>query len=37
MGRSNRRHRRRVHFAAIIFGVVVSLLFGALVYFLNRP
>lgn len=36
MGRSNRRHRRRVQQVAIVFGIVVSLLFGALLYYLNR-
>ena len=35
MGRSNRRHRRKVHVAAIIFGVVISLLFGAALYWLQ--
>ena len=37
MGRSNRRHRRRVHMAAILVGAVMSVLFGAAVYLLNRP
>ncbi|HNQ90503.1 MAG TPA: hypothetical protein PKM73_17960 [Verrucomicrobiota bacterium] len=36
MGRSNRRHRRRVHAAAIIAGIIFSLLFGYLLYWLNR-
>ena len=35
MGRSNRRHRRKVHLAAVIFGAVMSLLFGAALYFLQ--
>lgn len=36
MGKSNRRHRRRVHLAAIAFGAVVAVLFGGLIYLLNR-
>jgi len=36
MGRSNKRHRRRVHLAAIAFGAVVAALFGGLIYLLNR-
>jgi hypothetical protein len=36
MGRSNRRHRRRVFRWSIIFGIVFSALFGCLLYFLNR-
>jgi hypothetical protein len=36
MGRSNRRHWRQIHFWAIVFGVIVSGLFGALIYVLNR-
>ena len=35
MGRSNRRHRRKVQVAAIVFGVVISLLFGVALYFLQ--
>lgn len=37
MGRSNRRHRRRMHVAAVVFGVVVSVLFGVAIYFTQRP
>lgn len=36
MGRSNRRHRRKVHLAAILFGVVISLAFGVTLYFLQN-
>lgn len=36
MGRSNRRHRRRMHWVAIVFGALISALFGALLYYLNR-
>jgi hypothetical protein len=36
MGRSNKRHRRRVHLAAIAFGAVVAALFGVLLYVLDR-
>lgn len=32
MGKSNRRHRRRVHFWAIMFGAVAALLFGLALY-----
>jgi hypothetical protein len=35
MGRSNRRHRRKVHLAAVIFGAVMSLLFGVALYLLQ--
>jgi high-affinity Fe2+/Pb2+ permease len=35
MGRSNRRHRRKVHVAAIVFGAVISLLFGVALYWLQ--
>lgn len=35
MGRSNRRHRRRVQRAAIIFGILVSGLVAVLLYYLN--
>ncbi|MCD6339319.1 MAG: hypothetical protein J7M29_08080 [Verrucomicrobia bacterium] len=37
MGRSNRRHRRRVKAAAIIFGLVVSILFALLIYLWQKP
>lgn len=36
MGRSNKRHRRRVHMAAVAFGAVIAALFGGLIYLLNR-
>ncbi len=36
MGRSNRRHRRRVQRVAVLFGILVSALFGALLYYLNQ-
>jgi hypothetical protein len=36
MGRSNKRHRRRVHLAAIAFGAVIAALFGGLIYLMNR-
>ncbi len=36
MGRSNKRHRRKVHRAAVLFGIVVSLLFGALLYWMQN-
>jgi hypothetical protein len=36
MGRSNKRHRRRVHLAAIAFGAVIAALFGSLIYLMNR-
>ncbi len=36
MGRSNKRHRRRVHLAAILFGVFIAAIFGCLLYFLDR-
>jgi len=35
MGRSNRRHRRRVHRAAVFFGILVSALFAALLYYIH--
>lgn len=35
MGRSNRRHRRKVHLAAVIFGAVMSLIFGVALYLLQ--
>lgn len=37
MGRSNRRFRRKTHIAAVIFGIVVSIIFGSLLYYLQRP
>jgi hypothetical protein len=36
MGRSNRRHRRRIQRVAILFGILVSVLFGWLLFYLNR-
>ncbi len=36
MGRSNRRHRRQIHLAAVAFGALVAALFGGLIYLLNR-
>ena len=37
MGRCNRRHRQAVFRWCLVFGVLISLLFGALLYLLNRP
>ncbi|MCL5095958.1 MAG: hypothetical protein M1608_00180 [Candidatus Omnitrophica bacterium] len=36
MGRSNRRHRRLVFRWSLAVGVIFSLFFAALLYFLNR-
>ncbi len=36
MGRSNRRHRHRIHVAAVIFGAIIAAVFGCLLYFLDR-
>jgi hypothetical protein len=36
MGRSNKRHRRRVHLVAVAFGALVAALFGGVIYLLNR-
>lgn len=36
MGKSNKRHRRRVHLVAIAFGAAMAALFGGLIYLLNR-
>lgn len=36
MGRSNKRQRRRLHLAAILFGVFISLVFGLVLYWLQR-
>lgn len=36
MGRSNRRHRRKVHVAAIVVGALISLIFGLTLYWLQR-
>lgn len=35
MGKANRRRRRKVLKWAIIFGVIFSVLFGLLLYFIN--
>lgn len=35
MGRSNRRHHRRILLIALLVGVCGSVLFGALLYWLN--
>ncbi|MCP5518063.1 MAG: hypothetical protein H7A45_21835 [Verrucomicrobiales bacterium] len=37
MGRSNRRHRQKTHIAAVAFGIVVSILFGVLIYVTQSP
>ena len=37
MGRSNRRYRRLTNLWAVIVGVVLSLIFAAVLYFTNRP
>lgn len=37
MGRSNRRHHRQTLLWSVVFGVLVSLATGALIYFVNRP
>ncbi len=37
MGRSNRRFHRKTHLVAIIFGVIVSILFGVFIYMSQRP
>ena len=36
MGRSNKRQRRRLHLAAVLFGVFISLVFGLVLYWLQR-
>ncbi len=36
MGRSNRRHRRLVFRSSIIFAIIFSVLFGLLLFYLNR-
>jgi len=35
MGRSNRHHREKVFKVALVFGVIFSLVFGAILYVLN--
>ncbi|HRZ57581.1 MAG TPA: hypothetical protein P5525_19250 [Candidatus Paceibacterota bacterium] len=35
MGRSNRRHRRRILLVAIVVGICGSALFGALLYWVH--
>ena len=37
MGRSNRRHRKQVFYAAVVVGAVSSALFAWLLYILTRP
>ena len=37
MGRANKRKRARIFKIAIVVGIVVSVMFGILLYFLNRP
>ena len=36
MGRSNRRHRQKVFRWVLVFAFIFSLVFGTLLYFLNR-
>ncbi|MCB1126895.1 MAG: hypothetical protein KDM81_10385 [Verrucomicrobiae bacterium] len=37
MGRSNRRFRKKTHIAAVIVGILASLLFGTAIYLIQRP
>lgn len=37
MGRSNRRFRKKTHVAAVIVGIIVSAIFGALLWYLQKP
>jgi len=37
MARSNRRRHRQVVWWSIVFGIIFSALFGAFLYFINRP
>ena len=37
MTRANRRRRRVVFRWSIVVGLIVSVLFGSLLYYLNRP
>jgi hypothetical protein len=35
MGRSNRQHRQKVFKVALIFGIIFSIVFGAILYVLQ--
>ena len=37
MGRSNRRFRKKTHVAAVIVGIIVSIIFGAILWYVQKP
>jgi hypothetical protein len=37
MGRSNRRFRKKTHVAAVIVGIIASIIFGTILWYLQKP